>query len=167
MLMASVRAAFAVALTVLAPGFALAGSHALPARDPVVSVTFPDDWPVVKRNMALEVAPRNRDMYVAYTLVSMGDFNRAMKAWDDWAARSQIKLSETNKSVKKFQFEGGDSISHRWIATDRNGPTIVMRTILKLSDQNLLFITEWGAAPATQVYASELQAIRQSVTKLK
>ncbi len=78
-----------------------------------------------------------------------------------------ITLREEGKSIQKFQFEGGDSISHRWHATDRSGETIVMRTILKLSEDHLLFITERGAAPATQAYAAELRSIRRSVTKLR
>jgi hypothetical protein len=163
---ASIRAAFAAMALALAPGLALAGPQGLPASAPVVEVTFPDDWQVAKTNLTLETSPRGKDMLVAYRLVAMGDFTRAMKDWEAWAARQGIALKEEGKSIKKFQFEGGDSISHRRLATDRSGDTIVMRTILKLSEERLLFITEWGAESATRAYASELRSIRRSVTKL-
>ncbi len=167
MFAASLRAALSAGLLALAPGLAFAGPHALPVKDPIVEVTFPDEWQVVKKNWTIETSSPGDDMYVSYMLVSMGEFGRAMKTWEDWAARSGIKLQEAGKSVRKFQFEGQDSISHRWHGTDRNGPTIVMRTILKLSEEKLLFVTEWGAEPATQKFAGELRSIRRSVTKLQ
>ncbi len=163
---ASLRFAFLAALVALAPGVALAGPQGLPARAPVVEVTFPDGWQVAKTNLTLEAAPRAGDMRVSYRLVAMGEFTKAMKDWEAWATREGITLREEGKSIRKFQFEGEDSISHRWQATDRRGPAIVMRTILKLSGERLLFITEWGAEPSTQAYAGELRSIRQSVTKL-
>ncbi len=166
MIASLLRTALAACFLALAPGLALAGPHSLPVNAPIISVTLPDGWQVVKNGLTIEAASPKEDMYVSYMMVSAGEFGRAMKTWEDWAARSRIKLDESGKSVRKFQFEGQDSISHRWRGTDRHGPTIVMRTILKLSEEKLLFVTEWGAEPATQKYASELQEIRRSVTKL-
>ncbi len=161
-----VRAAVTACLVALAPGLAAAGEHGLPVDSPIVAVTFPDDWTIAKRDRSLEASSRNETMVVTYRLVDMRDFSTAMKSWEDWAARQNIRLLEDGKSIRKFQFEGQDSISHRWRAIDRDGPTIVMRTILKLNEAKLLFITEWGAESATQTYARQLQSIRRSVTKL-
>ncbi|MCZ8163882.1 MAG: hypothetical protein O9315_17905 [Beijerinckiaceae bacterium] len=167
MILTLVRAALPAVFVALLSCFAMAGPHSLPVDAPVVAMTFPDDWDVQKTNRLIEVTSKAGDMYVSYMIVGMQEFTRAMKTWDAWAGDQKIKLDDTNKSVKKFQFEGHDSISHRWTGSDENGPTIVMRTILKLSEDKLVFITEWGSVPATQKYSTELQMIRRSVTKLR
>lgn len=167
MVVAGIRAALSAAFVALAASFAVAGPHSLPVDAPVVAVTFPDDWQVRKTNRLIEATSRKDDMYVSYMIVPMGEFTKAMTTWESWAAERSIKVDDASKSVKKFQFEGEDSISHRWLGTDAKGPTIVMRTILKLSSRTLVFITEWGSPPANQQYAADLQLIRRSVTKLK
>lgn len=162
---AFVGVALSASLIALSLGSTQAGTHSLPVAAPIVSVDLPDEWNVETEDFTIEAWPRSEDMYVSYMLVSLGEFSRAKKTWEDWASGSQIKLLEEGKSVKKFQFEGGDSISERWNAMDSDGPTIVMRTILKLGESHLLFVTEYGAEAATRQYADELRAIRRSVTK--
>jgi hypothetical protein len=162
-----IKSATVAGLIALAPGLALAGPHSLPVNAPIMSVTIPDGWQVVKRNQTIEASPRNEEVYVSFMMVSMGEFGRAIKTWEEWSSRSKVKLDASSKSVQKFQFHGRDSISETWRGTDREGPTTVMRTILKLSDSKLLFVTEWGADSAAQKYASEIQTIRTSVTKLR
>lgn len=167
MFVSSLRAAFFAGLVVFAPCLARAGTHALPAASPVVSITAPDGWSVAREDLTIEIAPENEEIYVGFMLVSMGGFEKANRHWNDWLARVNIKLDASSKRVEKFMFDGQESISEQWRATDEDGPTGVMRTILKLSDSRLLFVTEWGAESAAKKYAKEIEAIRTSVTKLK
>lgn len=161
------RAAVIAGLLGLGAAPAFAGTHSLPQANPVVSVTIPDGWKFVNDGLAVEASPEKKDLYVSFMLVEMREFPVAMKHWEEWAERMNIKLDESSKQVRKFQFEGGDSIIQKWRATDRDGETTVMRTILKLSDEKLLFATEWGSQEAAKKYHAEIVEMRASVTKLR
>jgi hypothetical protein len=154
-------------LLAFAPGSVVAATHSLPSRDPVVSITIPDGWETETDSLLIEATSASSDFYLSFMLVPIRDFTRAMKEWEDWLVEAKIKRDEASKTVQKFKFEGGDSIVTRWTATDEDGPTGLRFTILKLSEENLLFITHWGSAAAEKKYANEILAIQQSVTKLK
>ncbi len=161
------RAGILGTLLSLAPALALAGEHKLPAGKPVVSITLPDNWEVSADTHSVSATPKEGDVYVAAMLVSMGEFTRAMKFWEDSLADLKITRDETSKTVQKFKFEGGDSISTAWKAKDETGPIRLVQTILKLSENHLLFVTKWGPEAAHKKYAGEILEIQRSVTKLK
>ncbi len=154
-------------LLAFSPGGVAAATHSLPSGNPVVSITIPDGWETETDTLLIEATSANADFYISFMLVPMGDFTRAMKQWEEWLVEAKITRDEASKTVQKFKFEGGDSIVTRWKATDEDGPTGLRFTILKLSEENLLFITHWGSAAAEKKYANEILAIQQSVTKLR
>jgi hypothetical protein len=130
-------------------------------------IAIPDSWEPAPFDNGVEANSPDKATYVAAEIVKTAALKDADKAVDSYFARSGIKVDPASKTERDMIMGGLPAYDVSWNAIDRDGPTHVSLTLVKLDASQCLLLTYWGTAAGETSNARDLAAIADSIKPIK
>jgi hypothetical protein len=150
----------------LLPAAASAKTYRLPAGNPVISITMPDDWETTAIDKGIESQSEDEDVYVAVEVVSWKNVEATIEEWSDWLVRKKVKINDKSQRTKALKVDGMDAVELSWDATDSDGPTEISLTIIHVTETRAALITGWASEEAQKENMDEIISVFRSLKKL-
>ncbi|GJE60524.1 hypothetical protein [Methylobacterium trifolii] len=134
----------------------------LPAKNPAITLTIPDDWDVSERDS--EIVSTSSDgrvtLNVAFDVKSKLD--DLIKESKDWLKKSKVGFG-MKPTEQVMDFSGTPGRVQRYQTSDKNGKTLVDFVTLDASGSRAVLFTIWGSESERQENDADLAGIMKSV----
>lgn len=154
-------------LSLLCAAPAVAQAKAFKLGDDVTWISIPDNWEPETYDNGVEGTSPDKETYVAAEVVAGKDLDEAGKEEDKFFEKQKIKLKPETKKEKKIELNGLPAYDISWDATDKDGPTHVSLTLVKVADDKVLLLTYWGTEAGEKSNAADLTEIAKSIKPIK
>jgi hypothetical protein len=145
-----------------------AKTYAIPATDPVATISFPDSWTIEELDYGVEGEPSDSSIYVAVEAHDLVDIKSAVTDVLEYLDEKGVTVDVA--SQKEFDFKIGtlEAREIAWKATDEDGPTNVSLTVVGIPQSGkLLLVTYWGSPEADAKHHDALVKIVNSIQATK
>lgn len=161
------KTVFAVALMCAVPSLAQAKAFKLGDDGAVSWISIPDTWEPSEIDNGVEGTSPDKETYVAAEIVKSGELEAAGTEEEKFFKKEKIKIKEETKKEKKTTVNGLPAYDISWDATDKDGPTHISMTLVKVADDKLLMLTYWGSEAGEKSNGKDLNEIASSIKPIK
>jgi hypothetical protein len=161
------KSVLAACLLCAAPALAHAKAFKLGDDDAVTWISIPDTWEPETYDNGVEGTSPDKETYVAAEVVDGKELDSVGDEEDKFFEKQKIKLKGDSKKEKKTTVNGLPAYDISWDATDKDGPTHVSVTLVKVSDDKLLMMTYWGSEEGEKSNGADLTEIAKSIKPIK
>ena len=158
---------FTLALLCALPSLAQAKAFKLGDDGAVSWISIPDTWEPSEIDDGVEGTSPDKETYVAAEIVKATELEQAGNEEEKFFKKEKIKIKEETKKEKKITVNGLPAYDVSWDATDKDGPTHISMTLIKVADDKLLMLTYWGSEAGEKTNGKELNEIAQSIKPIK
>jgi len=134
-----------------------------PEKNPIFSVTFPNDWSTETDENLLHATPKDESVYLGiWALEEAGDLDAALEAVDEVVSSlvKNLKVDEADSMV----VNGIHFITVDGTGRDEEGDNVNVSAALFSPDEKQIFIMLYYATPeAEKLHEDELVAILKSI----
>ena len=142
---------------------ALAKDIVLPAKEPAVTATMPDDWDTSVYETEIASVSADGDIVVNIATDSKSRLDGLIKDSKAYLTKNKVKLIG-KPTEQTIDFNGTPGQVLRYQATDKNGKAIIDFVTLDASRNRAVLVTVWGSEDDRQTNETALSAIMKSVT---
>jgi len=158
--MAIVAAFFAIAIAIGAAS-AEAKNYAVPAKNPTMTLSIPDNWKVEDIEYGFSAVSPGRDVFFSVEYAAVGKVEALMKNNEAWMKENKIKM------VKPVQVEaplnGIPATVIKFDTTDENGPTTLEFIMMPGGDNRVVVLTLWGSDAERTKHGAAIDSIMSSL----
>ena len=144
-----------------APAFAK--GIVLPAKEPAVTATMPDDWDTSVYETEIASVSADGDIVVNIATDSKSRLDSLIKDSKAYLTKNKVKLVG-KPTEQTIDFNGTPGQVLRYQATDKNGKAIIDFVTLDASRNRAVLVTVWGSEDDRATNETALSAIMKSVT---
>ncbi|TXN80387.1 MULTISPECIES: hypothetical protein [Methylobacterium] len=144
-----------------APAFAK--DIVLPAKEPAVTATMPDDWDTSVYETEIASVSADGDIVVNIATDSKSRLDSLIKDSKAYLTKNKVKLVG-KPTEQTIDFNGTPGQVQRYQATDKNGKAIIDFVTLDASRNRAVLVTVWGSEDDRATNETALSAIMKSVT---
>lgn len=135
----------------------------LPAKEPAVTATMPDDWDTSVYETEIASVSADGDIVVNIATDSKARLDALIKDSKAYLTKNKVKLVG-KPTEQTIDFNGTPGQVQRYQATDKNGKAIIDFVTLDASRNRVVLLTVWGSEDDRQTNGTALDAIMKSVT---
>lgn len=161
------RLILAAALALLLPAAAEAKSYQLGA--PVVAtVELPDAWSPNITERGVEATTDDDEIYVAVTIASVTNVEDSTKQALAYLVSQGVEIDPATQRQQTMTVNGMPTIFLGFSGKDSDGEQAEISVgILIVNPSTVLILSYWGSKEGEKTYATQLNAILQSLTKVE
>lgn len=165
----SLRLAFAAGLA-LAGGLvspSVAAEFKIPARSPVISVTFPDAWKPEAIDRGVQGQTTDTAVYLSVEITkSEKGMNEIIDGSFDLFKEHKVEVDRSTKKANKLQIAGQEAEEMLFTGKDEDGPTAISITTFTVGE-NVVIISYWASTELEPKYHEAIAKIIGSIKALK
>lgn len=135
----------------------------LPAKEPAVTATLPDDWDTSVYETEVASVSADGDIVVNIATDSRSQRETLIKDSKAYLTKNKVKLVG-KPTEQTIDFNGTPGQVLRYQATDKNGKAIIDFVTLEASRNRVVLLTVWGSQDDRATNDAALAAIMKSVT---
>ncbi|QEL23179.1 hypothetical protein FQV39_11790 [Bosea sp. F3-2] len=156
-------AAGALALGLLAlPAFAK--NFAVPAKNPSITITLPNDWSTEEIEYGFQARPKDEGVFFSVESAEARQIDKMISDAQKWMRDNKIKAVEPIKADMKIN--GIDSTVFQFRTNDENGPTTVDLILMPAGNGRVMMLTVWGNDEERGTNGKALDAIFGSIKSI-
>jgi hypothetical protein len=156
---------FIAAMIAAAPGLVSAKDFKIGEGAAMVSI--PDGWEPERFEGGVEGTSPDKETYVAAEVIEASGIEDAFAEEQKFFTKNEIQIDSASKTEKEMKMAGLPAFDISWKATDKDGPTHVSLTLVKLSDSKILLLTYWGTEAGEKSNGKDLAGIADSIKAIK
>ena len=149
------------------PSLVQAKAFKLGDDEPVSWISLPDTWEPSEIDDGVEGTSPDKETYVAAEIVKGSELEQAGDEEDKFFKKEKIVIKPETKKEKKITVNGLPAYDVSWDATDKDGPTHISMTLIKVADDKLMMLTYWGSEAGEKSNGKELAEIAASIKPIK
>ena len=161
------RAIVLACLLAFLPTLAMAKSYTIPNPNPVAVVTIPDDWDVTEIAKGVEADSEDEEVYIAIEVTEVRKAEQAVLETIAWLMRRGVEADTSTEKQKPLTINGMEGFEISWSGKDKDGPTQISVTILKINESNGLVLTYWASPEGTKANMDDLVKIISSLKPVR
>jgi hypothetical protein len=160
----TIALAGALLVASMMPG--VAKNLAVPADDPAVTLTVPNDWALKEIDFGYQATSPDKDVafYVEYAagarVKKMTDLN------EQWMKENKIVVSGKPEE-KEHDFNGVKGSLLLYKAKDENGPTNLEFAFIPAGEKRVIMLTLWGSDEEQKANAKDIASIIGSIKPIQ
>ena len=144
---------------------AAAKNLAVPEQDPIITMTFPDNWKSKEIEHGYEAKSAGDEVYFSVKSAPMSEKDQLTSDNVKWMQSNEIEPISKQTSV--LDIDGIKCGFVQIAAKDPNGPTQVDFVACPIHGDRLILMTVWGSQEDRAKVKAELDAIESSVKAIK
>ena len=158
----------AILALILAASAASAGAFAIPADDPIATVSIPNSWDPKTYDGGVEATSQDGAIYVAIESVDAEDVKSATEEGLKFFIKSGVEIDFDAGKTKDIKINGLDAFDMSFTGKDKDGPANVSLTLVKTNAKSrFLMLYYWGSAVGEKANAADLAKISDSIQATK
>ena len=143
----------------------LAGTHKVPAEEPVATVTIPDDWKTEEIDDGIEATSSDGEVYLAIEETDGDSIKQSLDEAVKYLSSKGVTVNESSLKQQEGKLGEFDVVDLAWDGKDQDGPAKISLTVVAVrKTQGLLFIY-WASPEGEKKNSAALEAIAKSITK--
>lgn len=161
-------AAISLLALLAAPLPAFAGTFAIPADEPVATVSIPDAWEPKPYDGGAEGTSPDGKVYVAIEMVKADDVGKATEDGIKWFAKQGVEIDPATMKTKDIKINDLPAFDITMSGKDKDGPAEVSLTLVATnSPTKFLFLYYWGSPEGAKANMDALMKIGNSLQATK
>ena len=161
-------AAISLALWLVAPSMASAGTFPIPDENPIATVSIPEAWSPKPYDGGVEATSPDGDVYVAVESVAAKDVGPATEDGIHWFTKQGVDIDAKSIKTQDIKVNGMEAFDVEMLGKDKDGPTQVSMTLVKTNaNDKFLMLYFWGSEAGEKANATALTAIASSLQATK
>jgi hypothetical protein len=142
-------------------GAAEAKNFAVPANNPALTMSIPDDWLIEKIDFGFSARTPDEDVVIYVEAAGAKNLDAMLAVNDKWMRDNGIR-KVTPKQTEGI-FAGLEATNFRYDTTDKNGPTRVDLMLLPGGNNRVIMLSIWASEAERARYREAIDAIMGSV----
>jgi hypothetical protein len=162
-----IRVLFFAAALICGGGVAFAETVNLPRANPVVAITFPQDWGVSRIPRGIEVKSPDEEVFVWFETFPAAAEKRVWSEHEAYFNRQGVTIS--GDPTIRTNADGGVSVRFiEFNAKWQGAPTVLRYLVfdLNLASKTQLMMSYWASPAGDKVHAEAMKAIIESLKSL-
>ena len=140
----------------------LARNFAVPARNPAITITVPDDWKTEEIEFGYSARSADEDVFFSVEYARANKIDALLDNNSKWMKENKINAN-VKPEKRTMDFNGAEGEVLRYVTTDENGPTIVDFVLLSGGKNTMIMLTLWGSQEERTANAKAIDGIMNSV----
>jgi len=157
-----------IAAGVLALGLlafpAVAKNFAVPAKNPAITITLPNNWSTEEIEYGFQARPGDEGIFLSMESAEARQIDKMLSDTQKWMRGNKIKAVEPIKAEMKLN--GIESTVFQFRTSDENGPTTVDLILMPAGNNRVMMLTVWGNDEERETHAKALDAIFGSIKSI-
>jgi hypothetical protein len=145
------------------PAVATAETFAIPSKNPVATVSFPDSWTVETLDTGVEAESKDGTLYIAIEAHELVDIKAAVMETIEYLQEHKVTVDPNSERKEDFKIGDLPATEFSWRGKDEDGPTNISLTVVGLPSEKLLLITYWATPEAEVKHQDALTKIVGSI----
>ena len=140
---------------------AFAKNFAVPAKNPSITITLPNDWSSEDIEYGFQARPKDEGVFFPVESAEARQIDTMLADTKTWMRDNKIKAVEPIKADMKIS--GIDSTVFQFRTSDENGPTTVDLILMPAGNGRVMMLTVWGNDAEREANGKALDAIFGSI----
>ncbi|SDR39340.1 hypothetical protein SAMN05444161_3449 [Rhizobiales bacterium GAS191] len=151
------------ALLASAPGFVYAKNFAVPPKNPIATVSLPDDWDADEIDTGAEVTSADGEVYIAFETVKAAKVETAVKEAIDYLVKKGVNIEAASMKQKDITINGMTGFEIDWDGKDKDGAAKISLTLLAPTKDRFVMLTYWASPEGEEKNMEALMKIEKSI----
>ncbi len=143
---------------------AQARNFAVPAKDPAMSLSVPDNWKTDEIEYGYSAMSPGEDVFFSVEYAGARGVDALMKANDAWMKEN--KIADVTPDKAEGTLNGIPFTAFHFDTTDATGPTEVEFIMMPGGHNRMVMLTVWGSKQERAKHQAEIDGIMHSVKPL-
>lgn len=140
---------------------AFAKNFAVPAKNPSITITLPNDWSTEDIEYGFQARPKDEGVFFSVESAEARQIDKMLADTKNWMRDNKIKAVEPIKADMKIS--GIDSTVFQFRTSDENGPTTVDLILMPAGSGRVMMLTVWGNDAEREANGKALDSIFGSI----
>jgi hypothetical protein len=135
---------------------------AVPAKNPVATIVFPDTWKAEEIEFGWSAKSPDGNVFFSVESASGSRVDKLFATNDEWMKENKIKPK--GKAVEKdVEFGGLKAKLYAYQATDEDGDTVIDFVVIPAGPGRVILLTQWASDEEQKANAADLDKIANSI----
>ncbi|MBU6207309.1 MAG: hypothetical protein KGQ42_06445 [Alphaproteobacteria bacterium] len=138
---------------------------AVPERNPVITMVFPDSWKATEIERGYDAVSPDDGVYFSVESAPMSQKDQLVDENNKWMASNSI--TPISRTTSALNIDGISCGFVKIAAKDGNGPTKIDFVVCPVSGDRLLMMTVWGSEKDRESNRTALDGIESSIKAIR
>ena len=142
--------------------FGFAKNLAVPAKDPIATLSIPDTWDMDEIDYGYSAASPDGAVNFYVEFASAARIDNLFAANDKWMKENSIK-QKAKAEEKEIEIGGLPAKIFTYQATDEDGDTVIDFVVLPGGKGRMILLTLWGSQEERESNKADIVSIQKSI----
>ena len=142
--------------------FGFAKNLAVPAKDPIATLSIPDTWEMDEIDYGYSAASPDGAVNFYVEFASAARIDNLFAANDKWMKENSIK-QKAKAEEKEIEIGGLPAKIFTYQATDEDGDTVIDFVVLPGGKGRMILLTLWGSQEERESNKADIVSIQKSI----
>ena len=143
----------------------VAGTHNVPEKKTVATVTLPDDWKANDYDEGVEVTSADGEVYLAVEATDAKGVKASMDAAMKYLTKKGVTVDADSVKQEEGKLNDMEAVDISWDGQDHEGAAKISLTVIEISGNKALLLIYWASPDGEKKHLEELHKIAQSIKK--
>ena len=145
---------------------ALAKNFAVPAKNPVITISVPDKWKTEEIEFGYSAKSPDGDVFFSVESAKGKKIDAMLDNNAEWMKENKINDKVKPEKVT-MDFNGASGDVLRYVTKDENGPTIVDFILMEGGKNTMIMVTLWASDAERKTNAAAIDSLMNSIKPIK